>query len=186
MPHSGRPLIRCFYFFVTFTLAAFSQSKTYPSNGTSCDQCHSTPVKFGSSALTVHRVGSSVAGSFVPGSQGGIHHRRGEATQANQDQIAGERVSVNLLGDGYVEAIDDRDLLQIAERQHSAKKVIAGISVNAPILESEAPKSGTRTGRFGWKSQHSSLLSACADSLRNELGIRNRLYPDEYSNTQGE
>jgi CxxC motif-containing protein (DUF1111 family) len=36
-------------------------------------------------------------------------------------------------------------------------------------------------GRFGWKNQHSSLLSACADSLRNELGIRNRLYPDEYS-----
>src|SRR5262249_1322217 len=30
-------------------------------------------------------------------------------------------------------------------------------------------------------SQHGSLLSACADSLRNELGIRNRLYPDEYS-----
>ncbi len=36
-------------------------------------------------------------------------------------------------------------------------------------------------GRFGWKSQHSSLMSSCADSLRNELGMRNRLYPDEYS-----
>jgi CxxC motif-containing protein (DUF1111 family) len=35
-------------------------------------------------------------------------------------------------------------------------------------------------GRFGWKSQHSSLMSSCADSLRNELGVRNRLYPDEY------
>ena len=37
-----------------------------------------------------------------------------------------------------------------------------------------------QTGRFGWKSQHSSLMSSCADSLRNELGMRNRLYPDEY------
>jgi CxxC motif-containing protein (DUF1111 family) len=37
-----------------------------------------------------------------------------------------------------------------------------------------------QVGRFGWKGQHSSLLSACADSLRNELGIRNRLYPNEY------
>ena len=37
-----------------------------------------------------------------------------------------------------------------------------------------------QVGRFGWKSQHSSLMSSCADSLRNELGMRNRLYPDEY------
>jgi CxxC motif-containing protein (DUF1111 family) len=37
-----------------------------------------------------------------------------------------------------------------------------------------------QVGRFGWKSQHSSLLSSCAESLRNELGVRNHLYPDEY------
>src|SRR5947208_2984554 len=48
-------------------------------------------------------------------------------------------------------------------------------------------KSTMQAGRFGWKSQHSSLLSACAESLRNELGIRNRLYSDEYPthNTSG-
>jgi CxxC motif-containing protein (DUF1111 family) len=37
-----------------------------------------------------------------------------------------------------------------------------------------------QVGRFGWKSQHVNLMSSCADSLRNELGMRNRLYPDEY------
>jgi CxxC motif-containing protein (DUF1111 family) len=37
-----------------------------------------------------------------------------------------------------------------------------------------------QVGRFGWKSQHGSLMSSCADSLRDELGIRNSLYPEEY------
>ena len=43
-----------------------------------------------------------------------------------------------------------------------------------------------QVGRFGWKSQHSSLMSSCADSLRNELGMRNRLYPDEYPYARGQ
>jgi len=36
-------------------------------------------------------------------------------------------------------------------------------------------------GRFGRKGQNGSLLSAFADSMRNELGFRNRLFPDECS-----
>ena len=52
--------------------------------------------------------------------------------------------------------------------------------VSAPVMEAVGSKSAMQVGRFGWKSQHASLMSSCADSLRNELGIRNRLYPDEY------
>ena len=34
-------------------------------------------------------------------------------------------------------------------------------------------------GRFGWKDQHASLLSFAADAYLNEMGITNRLQPDE-------
>src|SRR5256885_8211377 len=36
-------------------------------------------------------------------------------------------------------------------------------------------------GRFGWKDQHASLLSFSADAYLNEMGITNRLQPDERS-----
>ena len=149
----------------------------------------------------------------MPGPEGGIQHRHGSssAVPVTADQVVGERVSLSLLGDGYIEAIDDRDLQQNAAEQRRADLGIAGAAVSAPVLESNPPQTklelepsaggpstvrqsaiGNRkptmqAGRFGWKSQHSSLLSACAESLRNELGIRNRLYSDEYPthNTSG-
>lgn len=52
--------------------------------------------------------------------------------------------------------------------------------VSTPVLEASGASTKMQVGRFGWKNQHSSLMSSCADSLRNELGMRNRLYPDEY------
>jgi CxxC motif-containing protein (DUF1111 family) len=36
-----------------------------------------------------------------------------------------------------------------------------------------------RIGRFGWKDQHASLLSFAGDAYLNEMGITNRLQPDE-------
>ena len=89
-------------------------------------------------------------------------------------------MSLNLLGDGYVETIDNRDIEQNVLQQGQAHLGIAGVAVRAPLLEGSASQPTTQVGRFGWKSQHTSLMSSCADSLRNELGIRNRLYPDEY------
>jgi CxxC motif-containing protein (DUF1111 family) len=159
---------------------AGAQTAIYPNNATSCDQCHSVPAKFGSSRLTVQRAGTFSQGRFVPNPEGGIHHRHGEQFLRREGEVTGERVSISLLGDGYIEAIDDRDIKQIAEQQRAANFGIVGVPVTAPMLESNQAGESMRIGRFGWKSQHSSLLSACADSLRNELGIRNRLYPNEY------
>lgn len=137
---------------------------------------------FGASSITAQRMGSLFDGKFIPASEGGIHHRTGESTQGSEsaNQITGERVSLSLLGDGYVEAIDGRDIEQNARQQRQAKLGIAGAVVRAPALETNSSQAKMQAGRFGWKSQHSSLVSSCADSLRNELGMRNRLYPDEY------
>jgi hypothetical protein len=132
--------------------------------------------------MTVQRIGASLEGSFSPSSEGGIRHRNGESelSSATAKPITGDRVSVNLRGDGYIEAIDSRDIEQNAQQRRGANLGVAGVVVSAPVLEASASLTKMQVGRLGWKSQHSSLMSSCADSLRNELGMRNRLYPDEY------
>lgn len=106
----------------------------------------------------------------------------GESAESSiaTNRIVGERISISLFGDGYLEAVDSHDIQDNAERQRVANMGITGTVVPAPVLETAGSKLTMQTGRFGWKSQHSSLASSCADSLRNELRIRNRLYPDEY------
>ncbi len=164
------------------TVLAIGQSGPYPHNAISCERCHSVPAKFGASTMTVQRMGTSLQGKFIPSSEGGIHHRNGESGQslAPEENITGERIALNLLGDGFVEVIDSNDIEQNVRQQRQSNLGIGGIVVSAPILESNGSSTKMQVGRFGWKSQHSTLMSSCADSLRNELGMRNRLYPDEY------
>lgn len=167
---------------LALSLNILCQDDGYPHNAASCERCHNIPTRFGGSSMTVQRVGSLIAGKVVPASEGGIHHRNGESAQssASASQIAGERVSPSLLGDGYVETINSREIEQTAQQQREANLGTAGTVISAPVFEASGSAAQKEVGRFGWKSQHSSLMSSCADSLRNELGIRNRLYPDEY------
>jgi CxxC motif-containing protein (DUF1111 family) len=139
----------------------------------------------------------SVNGRFVPGAEGGIEHRFGgslltasgnrqgypptPARAALAGEISGDRITLSLMGDGYIEAIDSREIEENVERQRQARSGITGSIVRAPVLEATSTIAVTVVGRFGWKNQHGSLLSACADSLRNELGVRNRLYSAEYA-----
>jgi hypothetical protein len=87
--------------------------EAYPHNAVTCERCHYVPTKFGVSAMTVKRMGESFrdGGRFVPAPEGGIHHRNGESTQSSpsSNHINGERVSLSLLGDGYIEAIRYRE-----------------------------------------------------------------------------
>jgi len=78
------------------------------------------------------------------------------------------------------EAIDGRDIENNGQQQRQSYLGIVGAVINSPVLEASGSPTKMQVGRFGWKSHHSSLQSSCADSLRNELGMRNRLYPDEY------
>ena len=86
------------------------------------------------------------------------------------------RMSLGILGDGFVEAVDDSTLIALSNRQCRKDGKICGRIVRVPILESPGE---TRVGRFGWKSQHASLLSFSGDAYLNEMGITNRLFPDE-------
>jgi CxxC motif-containing protein (DUF1111 family) len=93
------------------------------------------------------------------------------------ENIRALRAALNTLGDGFVEAIDDSTLLTIAQNQPDVSEgKIHGEAIQVPVLEAPGQ---TRIGRFGWKDQHSSLLSFVADAYLNEMGVTNRLRPHD-------
>jgi CxxC motif-containing protein (DUF1111 family) len=163
-------------------------------NATSCVTCHANPVTGGNSQITEVRVGHlDVNGNFVNPSvsiNGGADSITGRSLindralcpQAQEhvpptETIRALRAVLNTLGDGFVEAIDDSTLSAIAQAQPAQSNgLIAGELIQVPVLEAPGQK---RAGRFGWKNQHSSLLSFVADAYLNEMGVTNRLRPTD-------
>lgn len=152
-------------------------------NAQSCAECHQSPVTGGASQVNVLRAGhQDRAGNFVEAPGGSlvqdraIHPSVQEVLTPDED-IRTFRVSLNVLGDGFVEAIADETLLEIARNQpRQSGGVINGQAIQVPLLEAPGL---TRVGRFGWKNQHASLLSFSADAYLNEMGITNRLLRTE-------
>ena len=163
-------------------------------NATSCVTCHQNPNSGAASQITELRVGHNDADGnfvnptiFINDGKDTITGRsivddRAIGPQAQEhipdtENIRTLRAALNTLGDGFVEAIDDSTLIAIAERQPELSEGrVHGEVVQAPIFEAPGQ---TRVGRFGWKDQHSSLLSFIADAYLNEMGITNRLRPME-------
>src|SRR5579864_4212824 len=163
-------------------------------NATSCVVCHQNPNSGSASQITELRAGHNDAnGNFVNPTifindgkdtitGRSIVNDRAIGPQAQEHIPATEnirtlRAALNILGDGFVEAIDDGTLIAIAEKQPELTDgKVHGEVVQAPIFEAPGQ---TRVGRFGWKDQHSSLLSFIADAYLNEMGITNRLRPKD-------
>src|SRR5258708_12348171 len=163
-------------------------------NGRACAECHQNPVTGGASQFTELRVGHLDAdGNFVnptvpiDGGAASISGRsllndRAVLPAAQEhipvtENVRALRAALNTLGDGFVEAIDDSTLLAIAASQpeHSGGR-IHGEAIEVPVLEAPGQ---SRIGRFGWKDQHSSLLSFIGDAYLNEMGVTNRLRPKD-------
>jgi len=163
-------------------------------NARACVDCHQNPVSGGSSQFTEVRAGhNDTDGNFVaatvPINDGAniianrsIINDRALIPQAQEhipdaENIRALRAALNTLGDGFVEAIDDSTLKAIAQHQLEAGGGrIHGEAVEVPVLEAPGQ---TRIGRFGWKDQHSSLLSFIGDAYLNEMGVTNRLRPKD-------
>jgi CxxC motif-containing protein (DUF1111 family) len=173
-------------------------------NAQGCRECHQDPVSGGSSQVTELRAGQiGRDGKFqnprIPIGHGAevitsrtlvndraicpsedypdmhIHQR----VPANAN-IRTERLSINLLGDGFVEAVADRTLIELARAQCSSTRGrICGQVAMVPIVEAPG---ATGAGRFGWKDQHASLVSFSGDAYLNEMGITSRHFPDEITN----
>jgi len=163
-------------------------------NATACVSCHENPNSGGASQFTELRVGhKDENGNFVNPTifindgkntitGRSIVNDRAIGPEAQEhipatENIRALRAALNTLGDGFVEAIDDRTLIAIAERQPELSEGrIHGEVVQAPIFEAPGQ---TRVGRFGWKDRTSSLLSFIGDAYLNEMGITNRLRPTD-------
>jgi CxxC motif-containing protein (DUF1111 family) len=161
-------------------------------NARACSDCHQNPVSGGPSQFTELRVGHKDAnGNFVnptiPIDDGAssisgrsLVNDRAVVPEAQEhvpatESIRALRAALNTLGDGFVEAIDDNTLLAIADQQaRTTHGKIHGEAIEVPVLEAPGKN---RIGRFGWKDQHSSLLSFIGDAYLNEMGITNRLKP---------
>jgi CxxC motif-containing protein (DUF1111 family) len=170
-------------------------------NAQSCRECHQSPVSGAASQVTELRVGhQGPEGHFrtpdIPIAHGVevisgrslVNDRAICPNAAFPDKEIQERVpetetirtlrlSLNLLGDGFVEALADQTLIDLAAQQcKSSHQKICGQILEVPIVEAPGQMS---VGRFGWKNQHASLLSFAGDAYLNEMGITNRLQPDE-------
>jgi CxxC motif-containing protein (DUF1111 family) len=148
-------------------------------NNTACVNCHGVPVTGGSSREFETRAGYVGAeGNFVEHPGGSLVQDHAIDNSIRERVLRYEdttkRASLNTLGDGFVEAIDDDTLIGIRDSQPSP---IRGVAILVPILES--PGGQTRVGRFGWKNQHASLESFSADAYLNEMGITSPLQPME-------
>jgi CxxC motif-containing protein (DUF1111 family) len=100
-----------------------------------------------------------------------------QSTVPYDANVIATRLSLSVLGDGFIEAVPDETFKRIAENQRrQTRGQIHGQWVEVPVLEAE---NVTAVGRFGWKSQHASLLSFSADAYLNEMGITTPLAPDE-------
>src|ERR1700691_1141955 len=163
-------------------------------NATSCVMCHQNRNSGAAGQVTELRVGHNDAnGIFVNPTilindgkntitGRSIVNDRAIGPEAQEhipetETIRALRATLNTLGDGFVEAIADSTLIAIAAAQpRLSEGRVNGEVVQAPIFEAPGQ---TRVGRFGWKDQHSSLLSFIADAYLNEMGITNRLRPSE-------
>jgi CxxC motif-containing protein (DUF1111 family) len=170
-------------------------------NAQSCRECHQNPTSGGPSQITELRVGHRAPdgrfrnadipiarGSVIISGRTLVNDRAICPNAAFPDSEIQERVpetetiratraSLNLLGDGLVEAVADETLLDLArEQRRTTHGRIHGQALRVPIVEA---RGSTGVGRFGWKDQHASLLSFSGDAYLNEMGITNRLFPDE-------
>src|SRR5882672_1297334 len=170
-------------------------------NAQSCRECHQNPTSGGTSQITELRVGHRgpdhqfhnpdipiahgteiISGRTLVNDRAICPNAAFPNTEIQEhvpetENVRTARVSLGLLGDGLVEAVADQTLVELARKQCAGKNhKICGQVLYVPIVEAPGE---TGVGRFGWKDQHASLLSFSGDAYLNEMGITNRLFPDE-------
>jgi CxxC motif-containing protein (DUF1111 family) len=177
-------------------------------NAQSCRECHENPVTGGISQSFELRAGHNDAnGNFVDAPGGSLIQLRAIDPRAQErlpplftagivgngpaietpgsvespEPVRTLRSSLNVLGDGFVEALANGTLVAIAHAQPNASGgQVHGIPIAVPVLETGSCTDPNqicveRVGRFGWKDQLATLLSFSSDAYLNEIGITNRL-----------
>jgi hypothetical protein len=112
-------------------------------NAQSCAECHHSPVSGGAGEISVIRAGhiNESTSAFVEPPGGSLMHAHAidpaiDIRIPDSEDVRSRRITVPLLGDGYIEAIDDSTLISIARAQPAASHGrIAGQVAYVPVLE---------------------------------------------------
>ncbi len=149
-------------------------------NDRSCVACHNAGGPGGASRIFVTRFGHTEAGVFDPlADLGGSLLQRRAINRAALEVVPPEantvarRQTTALFGLGLIEAIPDAAIIALAARPE-----VDGVS-GRPSLITDVVSGEQRVGRFGWKAQQATILAFSGDAYLNEMGITNRLFPDE-------
>src|SRR4051812_226508 len=166
-------------------------------NAQACSECHQNPISGSVSQINELRAGHlDDFGNFVDAPGGSLINDRAidpkiqervpplfSAGIDKDEPVRTTRTSLNLLGDGFVEAVPNEFLLDIAANQPNdaaSGHLVHGQAIRVPIEEIMPDQQRRcRIGRFGHKDQHASLLSFSGDAYLNEMGITNRLFLTE-------
>ena len=173
-------------------------------NAQSCRECHQNPTSGAASQVSELRVGHRGHGGMFENPEIPIAHGteviKGRSLVNDRaicpnaafpaaeiqervpdsEHIRTFRITTNVLGDGFVEAVPEQTFVDLAKDQcNKSHHKICGQILYVPIVEAPGQ---TAVGRFGWKDQQASLLSFAGDAYLNEMGITNRLQPDEVTN----
>jgi CxxC motif-containing protein (DUF1111 family) len=158
-------------------------------NAASCAVCHNVPAVGGVSLVSevraAHRDADGTVRPLV-GPDGTpldtLFHLFSNPTHGCQPilppeaNVIARRIPIPTFGAGLVEAIGDETLLALEDPDDRNGDQISGRA--APVIDRGTGE--RRIGRFGWKAQHATLRSFSADAYRNEMGITNELFPDEF------
>src|SRR2546425_483289 len=173
-------------------------------NGTSCGGCHAYPALGGSSPkrnpqlemASAHGARNTIPAFLKPdGPVLAVRLKRGASSTAAGDVLPlftvngrsdafncavekpdlsdtgnlSFRIPTPLFGSGLIEGIPDSVIL--ANRaMHAPAKLRLGIAGEPNTGEDGA------IGRFGWKSQHHSLLQFAGEAYRTEMGVTNEVF----------
>ncbi|MEW6732868.1 MAG: di-heme oxidoredictase family protein [Acidobacteriota bacterium] len=151
-------------------------------DGGSCATCHSNPITGGNSQFRNLRVGRFDGSRFIEHIGGTLISSQAVDPAIQQQAFDNENVRIfrrsqNLLGLGFVEAIDDNTLIAIArsQPQMSGGKIAGQVNM---VSIAEAPGK-MQVGRFGWKNSMGSLLTFAGFAYVAEVGLTTPLFPTE-------
>jgi CxxC motif-containing protein (DUF1111 family) len=161
-------------------------------NATSCVSCHQNPITGSSSQVSEIRAGhrDPTTGNFIEPPGGSLIHQRAIRAEIQEhvrpeDNVRTLRMSTNTLGNGFVEVIQDRTIIDICDaqpREMQGLPIIVPVAVAVKTVADGEPDEFEfvlRIGRFGWKAQEASLLNFSANAYLNEMGITSPLQPNE-------
>lgn len=87
------------------------------------------------------------------------------------------RMATPVFGLGLLEAIDEHDILAIADENDKNNDGISG----KPNYAYDVLSKKVKLGRFGWKAVQTSIIQQSAGAYNEDMGVTNLIFPDESS-----